>query len=63
MDISLIYSRLVWWGKKEYKRAKKQAWVSKGKACVMPISINNKKDFNFDNIISDILSSRTALGP
>jgi hypothetical protein len=29
----------------------------------MPISINNKKDFNFDNIILDILSSRTTLSP
>ena len=29
----------------------------------MPISINNKEDFNFNNIMSDILSSKTALGP
>ena len=29
----------------------------------MPISINNKKDFNLNNIILDILSSKTALGP
>ena len=29
----------------------------------MPISINNKKDFDFDNIILDILSFRTTLGP
>ena len=29
----------------------------------MPISINNKEDFNFNNIISDILSSKTTLGP
>ena len=29
----------------------------------MPISINNKEDFNFNDIILDILSSRTTLGP
>ena len=29
----------------------------------MPISINNKKDFDFNNIISDISSSKTTLGP
>ena len=29
----------------------------------MLISINNKEDFNFDNIILDILSFKTALGP
>ena len=28
----------------------------------MPISINNKEDFNFNDIMSDISSSRTALG-
>ena len=58
----LIYSRLVYWGKKKYKRAKKQAWVGKEKACAMPISINNKEDFDFNDIILDILSSKTALG-
>ena len=26
-------------------------------------SINNEEDFDFNNIILDILSSRTALGP
>jgi hypothetical protein len=29
----------------------------------MPISINDKEDFNFDDIILDILSSETTLGP
>jgi hypothetical protein len=29
----------------------------------MPISINNKEDFDFNNIILDILSSGTILGP
>jgi hypothetical protein len=29
----------------------------------MPISINNKEDFNFNNVISDILSFKTTLGP
>ena len=29
----------------------------------MPISINNKEDFNFNNVILDILSSKTTLGP
>jgi hypothetical protein len=29
----------------------------------MPISINNKEDFDFNNIILDILSSKTTLGP
>ena len=29
----------------------------------MPININNKKDFDFNNIILDILSSKTTLGP
>ena len=29
----------------------------------MPISINNKEDFDFNNIILDILSSGTTLGP
>jgi hypothetical protein len=29
----------------------------------MPISINNEEDFDFNNIISDISSSRTALDP
>jgi hypothetical protein len=49
--------------RKNIKKLKKQAWVGKGKAYIMPVSINNKKDFNFNNIILDILSSRTALGP
>jgi hypothetical protein len=29
----------------------------------MPISINNEEDFDFDDIILDILSSGTTLGP
>ena len=29
----------------------------------MPISINNKEDFNFNDVMSDILSSKTTLGP
>ena len=29
----------------------------------MPISINNKENFDFNNIILDISSSKTALGP
>ena len=29
----------------------------------MPISINNEKDFDFNNIILNILFSKTALGP
>ena len=29
----------------------------------MPISINNEEDFDFDDIILDISSSETALGP
>ena len=63
MDTSLIYSRLIQQGKKERKRAKKQAQVSKGKAYAMPININNKEDFDFDDIISNISSSGTTLGP
>ena len=63
MDTSLIYSGLVRRGEKERERARKQARVGKGKACAIPISINNKEDFNFDDIISDISSFRTTLGP
>ena len=29
----------------------------------MPISINNKEDFNFNNIILNISSFKTTLGP
>ena len=29
----------------------------------MPISINNEEDFDFNNVILDILSSKTTLGP
>ena len=29
----------------------------------MPISINDEEDFDFDDIMSDISSSGTALGP
>jgi hypothetical protein len=28
----------------------------------MPISINNKEDFNFNNVMLDISSSKTTLG-
>jgi hypothetical protein len=49
--------------RKNAKGLKKQAQVGKGKACIMPININNKEDFDFNNIISDISSSRTTLGP
>ena len=43
--------------------AKKQAQVGKGKACIIPISISNEEDFDFNNIISDILFFKTTLGP
>jgi hypothetical protein len=49
--------------KKNIRELKNQAQVGKGKVCTIPISINNKEDFNFNNIILDISSSRTALGP
>jgi hypothetical protein len=29
----------------------------------MPININDEEDFDFNNIISNILSSGTTLGP